>query len=227
MRAAFFDIDGTLTSEHAWKGMLDYFQRHNLRRGTHLAYMAVHYPLYFLRRLNLISEGAFRSPWAAHLAWYLRGFTLQQADNLWNWTVEMHLNQHWRPDTRALLDQHRNSGDVVMLVSSGPQSMIERIAHELGAQYGIGTRLEVRNGRYTGRSLKPVCIDQYKALMAKELIRSRGLEIDLEASFAYADSVADLSLLELVGHPVAVHPDPELRAIAEGLGWRTIPGKEG
>ena len=47
MRAAFFDIDGTLTSERTWKGMMDYFTAAHLRRWTHLAFFAAHYPLVF------------------------------------------------------------------------------------------------------------------------------------------------------------------------------------
>jgi HAD superfamily hydrolase (TIGR01490 family) len=223
MRAAFFDIDGTLTNERAWKGMLFYFQKHNLRRGTHLAYITLHYPLYFLRRLNLITEGAFRTPWSAHLSWYLRGFTLRQANELWEWTVGGFLSQHWRLDTKEILEEHKRSGDLVVLVSSGPQPMVDRIVQELGAHYGIGTRFEIQEGRYTGRSLKPVCIDQYKASMTRELLESQGLKVDLQASFAYADSLADLSLLEMTGNPVAVYPEAGLRSIAGSRQWRIFP----
>ena len=223
MRAAFFDIDGTLVSEHAWKGIMYYFRKRGQRQGTQLAYLAIHYPLYFLRRLNLISESAFRAPWAAHLAWYVRGFTQDQADDLWDWIVNEFLNPHWRYDTCALLDEHRNSGDLIVLVSSGPQPLVECIAKKLGVQHGIGIRFEMIDGRYTGRSLKPICIGENKAILVKTLLESQGLEVDLEASFAYADSVADMSLLELVGHPFAVYPDPELRIIANDRGWRIYP----
>jgi len=223
MRAAFFDIDGTLTSEHAWKGMLLYFQRNNLRRWTYFLYAATHYPLYFLRRLKLLTEGQFRAPWSAHLSWFLRDFTLEQSNDLWEWTVRGFLSHYWRPDTRALLDGHRSSGDLIVLVSSGPQPMVDCITQELGAQYGIGTRFEIRDGRYTGRSLNPVCIDKYKASMTLELLKSQGLEVDLLASFAYADSLADLFLLELAGNPVAVYPEAGLRSVAESRGWRIFP----
>ena len=40
-----------------------------------------------------------------------------------------------------------------------------------------------------------------------------------EASF-YTDSYSDLSVLEAVGSPVAVHPDPRLTRIARKRGWR-------
>ncbi|MGB9880172.1 MAG: HAD family hydrolase, partial [Anaerolineae bacterium] len=33
------------------------------------------------------------------------------------------------------------------------------------------------------------------------------------------DSHSDLPLLELVGHPVAVNPDPRLKRVAQKRGW--------
>ena len=43
--------------------------------------------------------------------------------------------------------------------------------------------------------------------------------VDLAASFFYTDSVSDLPLLERVGQPVAVNPDPRLRRLARRRGW--------
>ena len=50
----------------------------------------------------------------------------------------------------------------------------------------------------------------------------KGKSIDWSNSFAYADSYSDLSVLELVGNPVAVQPEPRLRSIAEERGWKII-----
>jgi HAD superfamily hydrolase (TIGR01490 family) len=157
------------------------------------------------------------------MAWYVRGYSIQEAEAVWDWAVRRFLNQHWRAETRALLDEHRQNNDLVMLVSSGPLPLVQRIAKELGAEHAMGTRLEIRDGRYTGRYLKPVCIDRHKASLPQEYLRELDLTIDLGASFAYADSITDLPLLEMVAHPVAVYPDDELRAIAVERGWRIFP----
>lgn len=223
MKAAFFDVDGTLTNTRVWKGLMEYFSQRKLRRATHLAFLAVHYPLYFVRRLRLISEGSFRAPWAAHLAWYIRGYTLEQAEEVWEWIVTEFLVYHWHADSRALIDKHLKSGDLVMLVSSGPLPLIRRIAQELGAGHAIGTDFEVRNGRYTGRSLDPICIDEYKASLTRAYLHKKMLEVDLSQSYTYADSTADLHLLEMVAHPVAVHPDENLRKVALQRGWKVFP----
>ncbi len=222
-RAAFFDVDGTLTYDRTWKGLLDYFQKNRLRRGTLLAFKAVHYPLYFMRKLGLISESAFRAPWAANLAWFVRGYTEEEADRVWNWNVDNFIKHFWRQDILQVLEKHQQEGDLVMLVSSGPQPMMKTIARSLGLEHAIGTRFEMQDGRYTGRSLKPVCIDQYKAILAKEYLQNLDIPVDYDASYAYADSTSDLSLLEMAGNPVAVYPGEQLNQIATQRGWQIIP----
>lgn len=199
---------------------MDYFTTHRLRRATHLAYLSIHYPLYFIRRLRLISEAAFRRPWAAHLAWYMRGYPLSEAEKVWEWVVSEYVERHWRKDICKILERHRDDGDLVMLVSGGPLPLLQRIGAQLGVEHVIGTQFEVCDGRFTGKACEPICIDEDKALLAKAYLDRNGIAIDLTDSFAYADSISDLPLLEMVGHPVVVYPDQSLQAIAlvRGLG---------
>ncbi|HLE13100.1 MAG TPA: HAD-IB family hydrolase [Anaerolineales bacterium] len=227
VKAAFFDVDGTLTDTHVWEGLMDYFMAHGQRRWTHRAYWATHMPFYFLHKAGMISEGAFRKPWAAHLAWYMRGYSLEQAQPIWDWVVTEFLSQHWRADTRRLLDRHRHEGDLVVLISGGPAPLLERIAGEIGADHVVGTQFEVRKGRYTGRSLVPICLDENKASLAKTYLQAKGLEVDFQASSAYADSVSDLQMLEMVGVPVATYPGESLVRVAVERGWRIFPEAKG
>lgn len=221
-RAAFFDIDGTLTSENVWRGIMAYFNSHNLRRGTYAAFMLSHLPLYYLYKAGLLSELAFRTPWAANLAWFFRGMRIDEAEVIWDWVVEDFLNKYnyWRPDSCRLIGQHLAEDDIVMVVSSGPEPLIVRLAEEMEIPYAVGTRLEIgSNGRYTGQSLNPICIDHFKASLAKEHLTELGVSVAYEESFAYADSITDLQMLEMVGNPVAVYPTPALRVVAEQRGW--------
>lgn len=222
-RAAFFDIDGTLTYDRTWRGLLDYYQTNGVKRGALLAFKAVHYPLYFIRKMGLISESSFRGPWAANLAWFVRGFSMEEANQVWEWNIQHFIQRFWRKDIVAVLEDHLQAGDVVMLVSSGPQPMVKAIAQSLGVKHAIGTRFEMENGRYTGRSLKPICIDAYKAILAKEYLQNLGIAVDYSASFAYADSTSDLALLEMAGNPTAVYPGEQLKQIAIQRGWKILP----
>jgi phosphoserine phosphatase len=78
--------------------------------------------------------------------------------------------------------------------------------------------LAEENGTYTGElSGAPVAGDA-RARMLASFARRRNL--DLSRSYAYADSISDLPMLEAVGNPVAVNPDRRLGAAARERGWR-------
>ena len=216
-------MDGTLTTAHVWHGIMDYFKVHHLRQWTHRAYLAYHYPLYFFYRLGLISDGAFRKPWPAHLGWYIRGYTMDEADQVWSWVVDTLVSKNWREDTCQIFDQHREERYLTVLVSGTPVPLLERIADEISANYCVGTELEIEAGRYTGRSSGPACIADQKVSLTKAFFKTNGIEIDYEASYAYADSASDKDLLEMVGHPVATYPDQRLRQIAVERDWQIFP----
>lgn len=223
LRAAFFDVDGTLTTSHVWQGLMSYFKTHRKREWTNRIFWWFHSPYFFLRRFGLITEGAFRKPWASHLAWYVRGYTIEQAMDIWDWIVEESLSKAWRTDTRVLLDKHRADGDLVILVSGGPVPLLKRIAQELGVDHVVGTVFEMQNGRFTGRSKEPICIDENKAKLALTYLGGNNFSVDLQESFAFADSSSDLPMLELVGHPVATYPDENLEKVAIERGWQIFP----
>ena len=222
VRAAFFDVDGTLTSGRTWKGFMEYFRQNRLKTGTYYLYLGYHYPLYFLKKLGLISEGGFRAPWAANMAWFVRGYTLEQADKVWDFSVE-YIDRYWRSDTIQILNEHKERGDLVMLVSSGPEPLLQKTAQKLGVDHFVGTKFETKDGYYTGRSLKPTCIEEYKASMAKDYLVRKGFQIDYGGSYSYADSIADLHMLKMAGNPTAVYADESLVEIDKQNGWKTYP----
>ena len=129
-----------------------------------------------------------------------------------------------RPDILARLHQHRAQGHLVALVSGTFAPFLEVIARHLGVQHAIGTPLEVADGRYTGRIVPPLCQSEGKPLRAQAYLADQKVEVDWDASFAYADRDSDIPLLSLVGQPVAVHPDEMLLAHARANDWPVIGG---
>ncbi|MGD8627079.1 MAG: haloacid dehalogenase-like hydrolase, partial [Anaerolineae bacterium] len=79
-------------------------------------------------------------------------------------------------------------------------------------------RLISADGRLTGEIEPPPCYGQGKVVWAERFAREHA--VDLSASYFYTDSISDLPLLERVGQPVAVNPDPRLRRLARARGWQ-------
>ena len=114
----------------------------------------------------------------------------------------------------------RMQGDEVWIVSSSPEEIVEPFAALVGATGALASRALVdEENCYTGE-LEFFCQGPNKAVAMRELADERG--IDLSESSAYSDSETDVPMFEAVGHPYAVNPDRELRAIAHARGWPTL-----
>jgi len=115
---------------------------------------------------------------------------------------------------------HQDAGRPVYIVTAATQETAAMVAHVLGFDGGLGTRLEVEDGLYTGRLVGEFAYRDGKPLLIKELAAER--DIDLSTSYAYSDSESDLPMLRAVGHAVAVNPDAELTRIARDEGWEIL-----
>ena len=116
----------------------------------------------------------------------------------------------------GLIEEHHAAGRDVVIVSTSGSEVVEPIGEMLGADKVIATRMAVEDGRYTG-DIRFYAYAENKAKAIRDLARKRGY--DLENSYAYSDSVTDVHMLEVVGHPHAVNPDKDLRRIARERGW--------
>lgn len=112
---------------------------------------------------------------------------------------------------------HRAAGHKVFMVSASPEEIVVPLSRHLGADGAVATIPEVdKHGKYTGDvefySFGPFKVDAMEALALEH-------EVDLSASYAYTDSITDLPMLEVVGHPIVVNPDRGLAREASDRGW--------
>jgi HAD superfamily hydrolase (TIGR01490 family) len=119
-----------------------------------------------------------------------------------------------------LLDEHKRKGRRVIIVSASPEAIVQPIAEHLGVGEVIATRIKTdEDGRYLPE-IEMYAMGQGKADAIVALAAAEG--IDLDASYAYSDSYTDLPMMEVVGKPVAVNPDKELRRMAEDRDWDVL-----
>lgn len=124
----------------------------------------------------------------------------------------------YRPGARAALEQHRSRGDRIVLLTSASSYLSEHVKRELGLDDILCNRFEVgSDGTFSGRPAGTICFGKGKLVHAEAYAASVGLALG-DATF-YTDSLADLPVLEVIGRPVAIHPDPRLSRIARARGW--------
>jgi len=126
-----------------------------------------------------------------------------------------------RPGAHAALAQHRAAGDALVMLTSTSNYLSGEFARDLGFDEVLSNRFEVdEQGIFTGRPVEPVCYGEGKLVLARRCADERG--VDLRDCAFYTDSLADVSVLEAVGRPVVVDPDPRLRRRARANGWPIV-----
>jgi HAD superfamily hydrolase (TIGR01490 family) len=210
MIVALFDADGTLYSAAYGRGLMKYALAHG-RRLHVAAYFASLVPPSLPVKLRLTHNETLDRLKIGRMAWLLRGWDEAQGRRAFEWVTDEYLLPTRREHVMARLRSHQQLGHTVVIASGTFTPSLQILGDRLGVQHLIGTGIELRAGRYTGRSLPPIIKGADKLAGIRAQLAALGSPIDWAGSYAYGDSYSDREFMQLVGHPVAVHPEHHLR----------------
>lgn len=214
--AAFFDLDKTVLATASSMALRDPLVRAGLitRRGAAIG-MLIHLP-YLLRGADERLMERMRES----LGELARGWDATLLETTVADALTTSIDPVCHTEALDLIALHHAADQAVVIASASVEQMVRPIATMLGADHAIGSVAETDAGNtFTGRILH-FNHGEEKARACAEMAREQGW--DLAECFAYSDSVTDLPLLELVGHPVAVNPDRGLREAARDNGWQIL-----
>ena len=215
--AAFFDLDNTVIRGSS----LFHFARRLTGNGVLSRRDLVRFAMREFRYVWSKTESKSTTCFVSNRALTLiAGFSALEMENICKRIVPEFLNQVLIPETVERMRRHQEAGVETWLVTASPIEMAAPIAKSLGMSGVIATIPEIRDGIYTGFLTGAIMRGPMKAEAIRRLALERG--IDLEASFAYSDSINDLPLLSMMGRPAVVNANMELRRIAKKNGWELI-----
>ncbi|HYG71649.1 MAG TPA: HAD family hydrolase [Actinomycetota bacterium] len=212
MEAAFFDLDKTIISRSSSLALSRPMYRAGMVTRGQLVRGAYAQLVYALvgadeRKMERLKEGMLQ---------LTKGWDRGEVERLVRDVLIDVIDPYVYQEALDLMALHRSEGRRIYIVSSSPEEVVRPLASHFGVAGVIATRARIVDGRYTGE-LEFYAYGEGKAAAIRSLAERLG--ISLEGSFAYTDSSTDLPMLEVVGHPVAVNPDRELRKVAEQRGW--------
>lgn len=123
-----------------------------------------------------------------------------------------------------LIKKFREENFYIVAISGSPLEIVEeynrrylKFDQVFGSVYSVGA-----NGLYTGDAdFEPT---KNKGLVAKQIIYEHHLTFD--GSYGIGDTESDVSLLDLVDHPIAFNPNHNLKVAAEEKKWRIVVEKK-
>ena len=214
MRLALFDLDNTLLagdSDHSWGEFL--CETGRVDAVEYRARNDAFYADYCAGKLDVVAYQSFTQAILART----------EAAELARWQAEF-MRDVIEPiilaKGEALLREHREAGDKLVIITATNRFVTAPIAARLGVDTLLATECEMADGRYTGRTTDIPCYQAGKVTRLQRWLTENARNLD-DSTF-YSDSRNDLPLLEQVSHPVAVDPDDSLRATATERGWPVI-----
>lgn len=211
--AAFFDLDKTIIAKSSTLAFTRPMFKAGLLSGTTLAKAGIAQAYYQAFGADHDQMSRVKEELSALVA----GWDRAEVEAVVEETVDQVVTPLVFAEALAIIDDHKRAGRKVVVISASPEEIVRPLCRYLGIDHIIATRSEIdEEGKYTG-NIEFYAYGPGKAEAMEDMARNEG--IDLEGSYAYSDSITDLPMLEVVGHPVVVNPDAELAAIAAERGW--------
>jgi len=219
LRVAIFDFDGTLYPQETYTLMMKYMKKHPVHSAKYKSfYRAIMIP-YLAYKMKIYPENKMKVRSMQLYLNTLKGMPKEDVEVYFKeMSGEMKKELNWTVVDR--LKKHLVDGDHVLLVSGAFTPMLNEVTSDYAIHEVIGTEIPFRNGKLdTEAGIYHIQGTRKNEMIDKAL---QGLDIDWSNSSAYGDSISDISVLELVGNPVAVRPENRLRAVAEKRKWEII-----
>ena len=202
--AAFFDLDKTIIAKSSTLAFSKPFFAQGLINRRAVLKSSYAQFLFLLSGADHDQMDRMR----IHLTNMCTGWDVEQIKSIVNETLHDIVTPLVFAEAADLIASHKLCGRDVVVVSASGEELVAPIARALGATHAMATRMVVEDGKYTGE-IGFYCYGEGKVQAIRELAAREGYP--LEHCYAYSDSITDLPMLEVVGHPSVVNPDRALR----------------
>jgi HAD superfamily hydrolase (TIGR01490 family) len=213
--AAFFDLDKTVIAKSSTLAFSRPFFQGGLINRRAVLKSAYAQFVFMLAGADADQMDRMR----AHITALAAGWDIEQVRGIVDETLHDIVDPLVYKEATQLIADHKAEGHDVVIVSASGEELVAPIARMIGADHSVGTRMVAHDGRYTG-DVDFYCAADNKAVAIKQLAAEHGY--DLSQSYAYSDSITDLPMLEVVGHPTVVNPDRALRRTAAQKDWPVL-----
>ncbi len=212
---AFFDVDDTLISVKSMLSFQDFWYQVRDEREAERRY-----------RQDLKAHMHEEACWSHLNRLYYRHFAGRPVAEVaamgerWYRLMKKQTPVFFHSVVVATLRAHQARGEEPVFVSGSFPALLDPLARELGVNHSLATRMEVRDGVYTGEILPPQTIGPGKAEAIELFLQAQA--VDANACYAYGDDWSDLPMLRAVGRPVIVAGGRKLESLAQQEGWPVL-----
>ncbi len=200
MSYVFFDLDKTLITKNSYEIVLNVLRRRRVISFRKFLY----YRFFLLMRRNIDKK-------MKTLAKLFQGVDMNRLDKVMKAFIFTEFDQIKNLAAVAELEKHNTRDKKIVLVTTSFEPIAKYAARYFHIHDYVATKLEIKNGKYTGKILGKINYKEEKV--------NRLRDYDFNDSFAYSDHNSDIPLLKKATYRYAVNPNKRLRRYAKNHGW--------
>lgn len=211
-KLAIFDVDYTLTKRET----LFEFYMFILRKKPYLIiYMPRSFGAAILYAIGIFDAATAKSNFVA----FIKQIHKDEIKELVKEFYEKRLSKIFYVDAINTLKKLKAEGYKVYLISASAEFYLNELYNIKEVDKVIGTRFKLNNGYYTGEIIGENNKGEEKVNRLMEVLKEEKIDVDFKASYMYSDSISDLPLFKLVGHPYLINSRKKTNNI-EVLHWK-------
>ena len=118
---------------------------------------------------------------------------------------ETRLSKILYKDAIDTIKKMKDQGYKIYLISASAEFYLSELYNIKEVDMVIGTRFMINSGFHRNEIIGENCKGEEKVIRLKQVLKEENIEVDFEGSYMYSDSLSDLPLFNLVGHPYLIN----------------------
>uniref|UniRef100_A0A7S3XBC6 HAD-IB family hydrolase n=1 Tax=Picocystis salinarum TaxID=88271 RepID=A0A7S3XBC6_9CHLO len=203
-KAAFFDVDGTVTQSNVVVPFVQYKLRKMrwIQKAWYVPYMTLCCVVYLV--MDKISRTWFNAVFYRSY----RGMPAEEKKHMAQFVHCTYMKPRIFRQAVEMIERLKREGYRIVFVTGSLDFLVEPLAQQLGVDHVLAARMEEEAGRLTGKLLGNPVSDREKAKLVVQYAADH--DVDLFRSKAFGDSYADVHMLQAVGEPTVVRGSRKL-----------------
>jgi HAD superfamily hydrolase (TIGR01490 family) len=211
-KLAIFDVDYTLTK----KETLVEFYKFMLKKDPKLVrFIPRSLVAAFFYVFKIFEAGKAKEYFLA----FVDGIEEKKMEKIVKEFYEKTLSKIFYKDAIDTMKKLKSQGYKVYLISASAEFYLKELYNIKEVDKVIGTKFKIENGVIKTEIEGANCKGDEKVKRLMEVLKEENIEVDFKNSYMFSDSLADLPLFNLVGHPYLINYKKGHDSI-EVLNWK-------
>lgn len=219
MNLAIFDFDGTLLTRDTLPALGKEWLRQRRSRTRYFFIFLLIIPTVVQYKLGLVSREKFKNLAFDKFNRIYQGMTKAEINEFFQ-NAYPNLKEVFNTTVLKEIKTASQQDFHCVLLSGSYAELLRIVGRDLGIDTVIGAEMAFMDGIFDHRRGIPFINGKKKVALLHNTFA--GKIVNWDGSKCFADSVADIELMQLVGEPVAVNPDPGLLSYALDNQWKIV-----